>query len=60
MCVRYIFARNVSSPQNKEGTTDPLLLDKKNNIFIFLISNIIIPEVLILIYLVQPERLAVI
>ena len=59
MCVGYISARSVSSPHRDEVTTDPMLLNMKNNT-LSLIINIIFQKVLTLIYYVQPETLAVI
>ena len=59
ICVRYMFTRSTSSPHHDEVTTDPVLLNIKNAIF-YLISNIILPKVLSLLYPVQHEKLAVI
>ena len=59
MYVGYIFARSVSSPHCDGVTIDPLLLNMKNIIFP-LISSIILPKMLTLLYPLQPETLAVV
>ena len=55
MCVGYIISINTSSARRDEVKTDTMFLNVKNDIFL-LISNIILPEVLILLYAVQPEK----
>ena len=59
MCGRSIFNRSASSPPRDDVTTDPTLLNMKNDIFP-LIYNIVLSKVLTLHYPVHPEMLAVI
>ena len=59
MCVRYIADKSAPSPHHDEVTTDSILLNMKNDMFL-LVSNIILSKMLTLLYPVQPESLAVI
>ena len=59
MCGRSIFNRSALLPPRDEVTMDPTLLNMKND-KLPLISNIILPKMLTLLYPVHPEMLAVI